>query len=368
MIQGQDHMNAKRYAEAITAYDSALKLMPGDAVATISANQARAEQKRLDDFNNLMIQGQDHMKAKRYAEAITAYDSALKLMPGDAAATNARAAAHQARSTRPAEVSKPLPADVKSITNSIGMKLVRIPAGKFMMGSPDSEADRNTNEEQHEVEITKPFYLGIYTVTQAEYQQVMGTNPSWFSATGNGKAQMQGMDTGRFPVETVSWDDAVAFCGKLSDGPGEKQAGRVYRLPTEAEWEYACRAGTTTLFYFGNSLSSEQANFNGDFPYGGAAKGKYLGMTTVVGSYQPNAYGLYDMHGNVWQWCQDWYTEKPPGGKDPVVTTAASGRVVRGGGWGGLGRNCRSADRGRFVPGSRFNDLGFRVAAVQSGR
>lgn len=258
--------------------------------------------------------------------------------------------------------------DTKEITNSIGMKLVLIPAGKFTMGSPKDEKDRGTDEEQHEVEITKPFYLGVYTVTQAEYEKVMGKNPSWFSVTGGGKDTVQGLDTSRFPVENVSWDDAVEFCKKLSEVPEEKKAGRAYRLPTEAEWEYACRAGTTTPFHYGKTLSSKQANFNGNVPYGGAAKGPYLGKPTTVGSYEPNAFRLYDMHGNVWQWCQDWYTEKPLGGKDPVVTRRASYRLFRGGGWSDFGEGCRSAYRFSREPDDRNDDLGFRVAAVQSDR
>jgi formylglycine-generating enzyme required for sulfatase activity len=266
----------------------------------------------------------------------------------------------------------PLPAytvkdkdDVKAITNSIGMKLVRIPVGKFLMGSPKDEKDRKDDEEQHEVEITKPFYMGACTVTQAQYVHVMDKNPSWFCAQGHAKDKIAGMDTSRFPVEQVSWDDAVAFCKNLSELPEEKKAGRIYRLPTEAEWEYACRAGTTTPFHFGISLSWKQANFDDNWPFG---KGPYLKRTTTVGSYKPNAFGLYDMHGNVWQWCRDWYARKHPGGKDPEGTTAASSRVIRGGSWNAHGRDCRSAARFRFDPGRPHGAVGFRVVAVYSGR
>ena len=247
------------------------------------------------------------------------------------------------------------------------MKLALIPAGKFLMGLPKDEKERQPDEEQHEVSITKPFYLGVYAVTQAEYEKVMKNNPSYFSAKGYGKDRVKDIDTGQFPVEEVSWDDAVAFCKKLSELPEEKKAGRVYRLPTEAEWEYACRAGTKTVFHYGDSLSSKQANFDGNFPYGGADKRPYLARPAEVGTYAANAFGLYDMHGNVWQWCQDWYTDKPPGGEDPEVTTAASLRVIRGGSWYVHGRICRSAVRDRTDPGSQGNSLGFRVAAVQSG-
>ena len=256
----------------------------------------------------------------------------------------------------------------KEITNSIGMKLVLIPAGKFLMGSPKDEKERDPDEEQHEVSITKPFYLGVYEVTQAEYEKVMGKNPSWFSAKGEGK--VKDMDTSRFPVERVSWDNAVAFCKKLSELPEEKKAGRVYRLPTEAEWEYACRAGTKTVFHYGNSLSSKQANFDGAFSYGGADKGPYLERTAKVGSYAPNAFGLYGMHGNVWEWCQDGYDAsyyKTNLREDPPGPAQASDRVVRGGSWIDYGGDCRSAFRDGYAPGRRGDGLGFRVAAVQSG-
>jgi formylglycine-generating enzyme required for sulfatase activity len=258
----------------------------------------------------------------------------------------------------------------KSITNSIGMKLAWIPQGEFLMGSPDSEANRQPHEgPQHEVEITRPFYMGVYEVTQEEYEMVMKTNPSYFSATGGGKAKVQGMDTKRFPAEQVSWDETVDFCKKLTDLPEEKKAGRVYRLPTEAEWEYACRANTKTIFQYGNSLSSAQANFNGDSPYGGTAKGPNLVRPTEVGSYQPNAFGLYDMHGNVWEWCQDEHgpytneTQKDPQG--PPIARYYSRRVLRGGSWDVNAPFCRAAFRARVAPGDRSIVYGFRVVLTE---
>jgi formylglycine-generating enzyme required for sulfatase activity len=255
------------------------------------------------------------------------------------------------------------------LVNTIGMELVLIPAGRFLMGSPPNEKDRRSDEQQHEVEITRPFYLGVYQVTQEEYERIMGRNPSYFSATGGGKDQVKGLDTRRFPVENVSWDDAVAFCRKLSELPAEKAAGRAYRLPTEAEWEYACRGGAPFQhpFHFGPSLSPEQANFDGNFPYGDAPKGPYLQRTTTVGSYPANAFGLHDMHGNVWEWCADWYDadyyQNSPG-QDPLGPPLASGRVLRGGGWYDHGRICRSAYRLRYGPDNRNYFYGFRLAAV----
>ena len=260
----------------------------------------------------------------------------------------------------------------KTITNSSGMKLPWIPAGAVLMGSPQGEEHREDNEYQHRVRITKPFYLGADEVTQAEYERVMGKNPSWFSANGDGSEQVQGMDTSRFPVEQVSWAEAVEFCRKLSSLPEGQRAGRVYRLPTEAEWEYACRAGTRSVFHFGDSLSSTQANFDGDSPYGGASEGPDLGRPRPVGSYKPNGWGLYDMHGNVYEWCRDWYDAeyyKNSPVDDPVgPSSEAFSRVCRGGCWSFDAGYCRSSNRDGVSPSYRDNPLGFRVAAGPSGR
>jgi len=237
-------------------------------------------------------------------------------------------------------------------TNSIGMKLVLIPPGKFLMGSPPSEVGRRENELQHRVRITKPFYLGAYEVTQREYQAVMGNNPSYFSPEGAGKDEARGQDGSQFPVENVSWDDANEFCRKLSAMAAEKSARRVYRLPTEAEWEYACRAGTTTPFHFGGQCNGAKANCNGNFPYGTNVKGPNLGRTAQVGSYAPNPFGLGDMHGNVWEWCSD-------------SAAAGSFRVIRGGGWNDVPVVCRSARRGSVEPAYRGNFIGFRVVRAR---
>ena len=182
----------------------------------------------------------------------------------------------------------------KNFTNSIGMKFVWIPPGNFMMGSPKEEKERQDNETQHKVTLTKGFYMGVYTVTQEQWQEVMGNNPSHFKGEKN------------LPVEKVSWDDCQEFIKKLRE-----KDKKPYRLPTEAEWEYACRAGTTTPFHFGETISTDQANYNGNFIYGNGKKGVYREKTTPVGSFPANAWGLHDMHGNVWQWCQDWYGDYP---------------------------------------------------------
>ena len=237
----------------------------------------------------------------------------------------------------------------KEITNSIGMKLVLIPKGTFMMGSPESEERRDKNETQHEVTISKDYYLGVYEVTQAQYEKVMGKNPSHFQGAevGNENADL--------PVEKVSWEDAVEFCKKLSELPEEKKAGRVYRLPTEAEWEYACRAGSKAAYSFDDE--------EGLLPEYGWFNRNSSDRTHTVGLLEPNAWGLYDMHGNVWEWCSDWYEEYPKGAvSDPTGPKEGSFRVNRGGCWFDFAANCQSADRSWFNPSLRFDSLGFRLA------
>ena len=255
------------------------------------------------------------------------------------------------------------------LTNSINMKFQLIPPGTFQMGSPTGEAGRSDSEgPQHAVTIAQPFYLGTFEVTQGEYERLMGTNPSWFARTGDGKDKVAGQDTSRFPVEYVSWNDAVAFCDRLNNSSAERQAGRRYRLPTEAEWEYACRAGTGTPFHYGSASDATKANFDGEFTYGGGAKGTDLKRTTTVGSYPSNAFGLFDMHGNLWEWCQDrWhdnYEGAPTDGSAWEAGGDATRRVLRGGSWLYFPWDARSANRFWFTPDFRINFMGFRVVCV----
>jgi formylglycine-generating enzyme required for sulfatase activity len=253
--------------------------------------------------------------------------------------------------------SAPAPVPRNHFTNSIGMKLVRIPAGKFTMGSPAGEVGRAGDEHQHEVEISRSFFLGVYEVTQAQYEKVMGNNPSEFRAGGRQDARVRGLDTSDFPVENVSFTDAVTFCKKLSEQLKEKQARRHYRLPTEAEWEYACRAGAKEYrtYHYGKSITNAQASFNGK-----------PGRTTKVGSYKPNAWGLYDMHGNVWEWVHDWYDSgyyRTSPKKDPRGPATGSQRLGRGGGYfNDDPRYLRSAHRGWTSATNHHDGLGFRVA------
>jgi formylglycine-generating enzyme required for sulfatase activity len=235
----------------------------------------------------------------------------------------------------------------KHFTNSIGMKFVWIPPGSFMMGSPKEEKKRQDNETQHKVTLSKGFYMGVYTVTQEQWQAVMGDNPSNF----NGEKSL--------PVEKVSWDDCQEFIKKLREKDKDKKA---YRLPTEAEWEYACRAGTKTPFHFGETISTDQANYNGNYIYGDGKKGMYREKTTPVGSFPANVWGFYDMHGNVWQWCEDWYADYPQKDVvDPQGPEKGQSRVLRGGSWRFPPESCRSALRDRYVPGLRINFIGFRL-------
>jgi uncharacterized protein (TIGR02996 family) len=259
---------------------------------------------------------------------------------------------------------------VPTLENSIGMRFALIPPGTFLMGSPTKEKVRNEDEgPQHEVQISRHFYLGVVPVTQTQYQQVTRGKPSYFRPGGGGKEQVQGLDTADFPVENVSWEDALAFCQKLSEKAEEKRERRVYILPSEAQWEYGCRGGapSSNPFHYGPSLCSTQANFDGNYPSGGGAEGPYLERPTPVGSYQPNAFGLYDMHGNVWEWCQDWYAEDyyaGSPGKDPPGPATGEHRVLRGGSWDDFAGYCRSACRGRLEPGVRDFNVGFRVACL----
>ena len=269
------------------------------------------------------------------------------------------------------------------MSNSIGMKLVLIPPGEFDMGSPkeliEEELKRAGIEDwyknrlssegpQHRVWITKPFYLGMMHVTQQEYEPVTGKNPSDFSPTGKAKDNMEGRDAKRFPVENVSWDDAVEFCRKLSNMPEEKAAGRTYRLPSEAQWEYACRAGNVGRFSFslrGGKISKEFEEKE-LLDYGWFNENS-LGMTHPVAQKRPNAWGLYDMYGNVWDWCRDWldYFAKSPT-RDPTGPLVGSYRVYRGGCWRSPAGYCRSAARDFREPRERSYFVGFRVSLVLS--
>jgi len=250
--------------------------------------------------------------------------------------------------------------------------MVRIQGGTFTMGSPANEVDRDDYEIQRQVTVSA-FWMGKYEVTQKEYKEIMGVNPSYFIGD-------------NLPVEQVTWFDAIEYCNKKSRKerltPVYTITGRTpatgypitaaavtvnwnangYRLPTEAEWEYACRAGTTTPFNTGNNITTSQANYDGNNPYNNNAKGEYRGETTTVGTFTANAWGLHDMHGNVWEWCWDLYEDYAAGSQtDPRGAVSGVYRVVRGGCWVNVGQYLRSACRVNDDPDYRDGSLGFRV-------
>ncbi len=230
----------------------------------------------------------------------------------------------------------------------VKFELVLIPAGEFIMGSPDDEEERDYRETPHRVRVTKPFYIGKYEVTQEQWQRVMGDNPSDFEGARN-------------PVQKVSWDDCQVFLKKLN---ARVKVKGTFTLATEAEWEYACRAGTQTPFYFGETISTGQVNYNGNYTYGNGRKGVYREKTIPVGSFHPNSFGLYDMHGNVSEWCGDWYDgdyyEDSPR-DDPQGPARGEYRVLRGGSWYYNPRPCRCANRDGAPPDERSNDDGVRL-------
>ena len=250
-----------------------------------------------------------------------------------------------------------------------GVKLCWCPPGKFTMGSPRGEPERRPGEDQVEVTLTKGFWMGKFEATQGQWKRGMGKLPGPLTAE-----LPEGDD---YPVGNVNFAEAEAFCRKLTErGRQSSDLPRdwEFRLPTEAQWEYACRAGTTTATSFGDKLSSHQANFKGK-PYNGAEPGPSLNRAAKVGRYPANPWGLHDMHGNIFEWCRDWYHAKLPGGVDPdlysAVTTAETNRTGdksrsrRGGAWTDDGWPCRSAFRLRFEPERRYDHIGFRVVAVR---
>lgn len=245
----------------------------------------------------------------------------------------------------PGDVYVPAESAGKVIMNSIGMELRLIPAGSFIVGSPENEKGRRSNEgPQHKVTISRPFYLGVYEVTQEQYEKVMGSNPSKFKGS-------------RRPVENVKWQDALTFCKKLSN----KEKTMQYRLPTEAEWEYAARAGTGTAFFWGDEMDGEYCWY---LRNSGSE-------TKEVGTRKPNPWGLYDMCGNVWEWCEDWYGNKIYSSSerlDPKGPSSGVNRVIRGGGWYADSHYCRSAYRDQATSGLRGDVAGFRVLAVPVDR
>jgi uncharacterized protein (TIGR02996 family) len=217
-----------------------------------------------------------------------------------------------------------------------------VPPGSFLMGGIVEDSERPV----HRVSLTSGFYLGIYPVTGTQWTAVMGTEPGHFKGANQ-------------PAERVSWDDCREFCAKLTARLG---GWATVRLPTEAEWEYGCRAGTTTAYHFGDVPNTRLVNYNGNEVWNGSARGPYRPYTTIVGSFPPNAWGLYDMHGNVWEWCRDWFGDYSVSEQtDPQGQSSGDRRVQRGGCYRHSPVFCRAASRNGSTPASRFTNVGFRV-------
>ncbi len=275
-------------------------------------------------------------------------------------------------------------------SKSTGLELVPLTPREYRMGSPKNESGRRLDEPEHAVLLTRPYLIGVTEVTQEQYKKVMDRSPSWFAKSGGGKARVENLDTSAFPVESVSWYDAIAFCNALSKRDGfepyytmtdEKRdgdsishatvriaGGHGYRLPTEAEWEYACRAGWYRSYNYGGLNTGAQANLKPSASaggYGGAHSWKALGRTTKVGSYPASSWNLFDVHGNVGEWCWDWYDSNYYANsprKDPLGPDKGTVRVVRGGSWMVAEESCRSASRLSVAPGERKDYIGFRIA------
>ncbi len=270
-----------------------------------------------------------------------------------------------------------------------GLRLILADPGEFEMGSPDREPGRWPDEPEHTVRLTRLFMIGKHEVTQAEYKKVTGVNPSFFTPTGDGKAKVKDLNTDRFPVEQVSWYDAITFCNKLSKAEGypayyeltdmktdgdsvsaakvKTVGGNGYRLPTEAEWEYAARATMRTPYGVVARVNGNLGNFKMmvSVGYGGSEERPSLGRTTTVGSYKPNKLGLYDCHGNAAEWCHDWYSKRyyaDTPKEDPPGPETGDHKVIRGGSYMSADGGCRSAARFYLTPGERKDYVGFRVA------
>ncbi|MBR0224465.1 MAG: SUMF1/EgtB/PvdO family nonheme iron enzyme [Thermoguttaceae bacterium] len=334
------------------AQDRANAVLPKDFATSDSKKEAEsilATASKKSNAKRLASEGEALRKSGKLSEAASKAQEALKEDPNcqEAKELQTRLAADRKASENVWANSSSRKAGTRQ-TLKIGdaeYGFCWIPAGEFDMGSPTTEKDRGNDETLHHVKLTKGFWMLETETPQSLYEEVMGSNPSYFK----GK---------NLPVEEVSWEDAQKFCAELAK---RLPKGLKASLPTEAQWEYSCRSGSKTAYSFGDELNGDKANCDGNYPYGTTSKGTSLSKTSAVKSYAPNAWGLYDMHGNVREWCLDYYGAYPTGtAVDPRGPNTASYRVVRGGGWYDFARLCRSAIRLRFTPDNRYDILGFR--------
>jgi uncharacterized protein (TIGR02996 family) len=371
--------------EAVGSLDLDGSSLDDDAVAMLAASPHTANLIHLDLANNLI--GNEGARALAGSSQLNSLRS-LDLRNNSVTTTGARALLRRAerdgwrlldlhgnalgaaeedwlvwrRERIPRHPANGLPA---LLINSIGLEMVLVPAGVFLMGSPGDETHRHQNEgPQHAVEITRPFYISRYQVTQGEYRRIMETNPSTFSPTGYNAQVVSGLVTDALPVEMVNYFDGLEFCEKLSARPEETAAGRRYRLLTEAEWEYACRGGLPSFIPYGlgPTVTFSQVNFGSIYD---ASHGSPLGRTALVGSFEPNQLGIYDMHGNVWEWCLDWFNERyyaRSPRRDPRGPKRGTNRILRGGCHVFGSDIGRAAYRGyRLPPTERLSYFGLRI-------
>ena len=331
----------------------------------------RDYQRRLEEYEQTLVEALqvENPLSSRTLKDLKDYQQHLALLDDDVTPIEAKLLGQ----TLKLEVKQPkapppeLTTFEEDLGNQIKLEMIKIPGGRFLMGQTEAEKQQLLQQvsekdyqkyfarelPQHEVKVAA-FFMGKFPVTQAQYEAVMGNNPANFKGVNR-------------PVEQVSWNDAVEFCRKLSG-----RTGNTYRLPSEAEWEYACRAGTTTPFYFGETITTDLVNYDGNYVYGNGVKGIYREQTTDVGIFQPNAFGLYDMHGNVWEWCADTrhenYENAPTDGSAWIDKTPSDQvlYVLRGGSWGVGPWDCRSAARLYDVAGFRYLSFGFRVSCSAS--
>ncbi len=289
-----------------------------------------------------MTQSNDSSSSKSTRENFSFQTAKLEIV------TNNTGILGLSRETSEAKISR-ISGSAEYVTEDLGgveLDLVYVPAGSYMMGSNEYDDEKPI----HRVNLSA-FYMSKYAITQQQYEAIMGTNPAHF----------KGVDR---PVEFVSWDDGMEFCQKLS-----QRTGNTYSLPSESQWEYACRAGTTTPFCFGETISTDLVNYNGNYTYGKGLKGKYQEQTTSVGDFPPNAFGLYDMHGNVWEWCLDtWHENYNSAPTDGIawVENDRDSHLIRGGSWYYLPGICRSSFRGWDMGDIQCDIIGFRVVCAPS--
>ncbi|MGK7910559.1 MAG: formylglycine-generating enzyme family protein [Synechococcus sp.] len=350
ILQKADETNSANVGVAIDEEKESVSLVSADVANSMSAKPIEVSELKLAAMR-AEIEGD-------IGKATELWHQILAQVPSDSEAAGQLTRLKQFSGTEKVAGSRStVPQDFSDdLDDGVLLKMLALSGGDFLMGSPSEEEGRFEDEgPQHKVSLTA-FWMGMYPVTQEQWKQVAGYSKVNVDLSAC-PSTFPGDDR---PVERISWQEAVEFCDRLS-----QKTGKLYRLPSEAEWEYACRAGTATPFYFGETISTDLANYDGNYVYGQGKKGEYRKQTTPVGSFQANAFGLYDMHGNVWEWCSDWwhknYDGATPGGIPWIKGGEKNERVLRGGSWRSNPWDCRLASRDRFVPDVRGGNGGFRV-------